>query len=124
MQRPGFWDAQEKAAEVSAEHARAKRRLDGFRGLESDIADLDDLAEMAAEDEGMASELSDQVASIEGRLADGSACYRITVANPEGFARNIVSCTLDGVAVEVGDGPVRVRLPREGGLHEVRVVFG
>jgi len=70
MQRPGFWDSQENAARVSAEHARAKRRLDGFRGLESDIDDLDDLAEMAAEDQGMAAELSDQVASIERRLAE------------------------------------------------------
>jgi peptide chain release factor 2 len=70
MQRPGFWDDQEKAASVSAEHARAKRRLDGFRSLESDIGDLDDLVEMAAEDGAMAAELTDQVASIERRLGE------------------------------------------------------
>ena len=68
MQRPGFWDDQEQAARISAEHSRAQRRLTGFRALESDVADLGDLAEMAAEDEGMASELSEQVASVERRL--------------------------------------------------------
>jgi len=70
MQRPGFWDNQEQAAQVSAEHAGAQRRLKSFRRLESDVADLDDLAEMAAEDEGMATELADQVVSIERRLGE------------------------------------------------------
>ena len=54
MQRPGFWDNQETAARTSAAHARAQRRLEMFRGLESDVADLGDLAEMADEDEEMA----------------------------------------------------------------------
>ncbi len=54
MQRPGFWDDQVTAAATSAKHARAQKRLTGFRSLESDVADLDDLAEMAAEDEEMA----------------------------------------------------------------------
>jgi peptide chain release factor 2 len=69
MQRPGFWDDQETAARISAAHARAQRRLKTFRGLESDVADLDDLAEMAAEDEEMAAELGSQLASAERRLA-------------------------------------------------------
>ena len=47
MQRPGFWDDQSAAAEISAKHARAQRRLEGFRGLESDVADLGELAELA-----------------------------------------------------------------------------
>ena len=70
MQRPGFWDEQAKAAETSAKHARAQRRLQGFTSLGSDVADLDELVEMAAEDEEMASELASQVESIEARLAE------------------------------------------------------
>jgi peptide chain release factor 2 len=70
MQRPGFWDDQAGAAKVSAEHARAQRRLTGFRGLESDVDDLDELAEMAAEDEEIAAELASQLASVEQRLAE------------------------------------------------------
>ena len=57
MGRPGFWDDQEAAAGISAQHARAQRRLETFRGLEAEVADLSDLAEMAAEDEELAAEL-------------------------------------------------------------------
>jgi peptide chain release factor 2 len=70
MGRPGFWDDQEGAARTSAAHARAQKRLEMFRGLESDVADLSDLAEMAAEDEEMAAELDAQLRSVEGRLAE------------------------------------------------------
>jgi len=69
MQRPGFWDDQDAAARTSAAHARAGRKLKTFRGLESDVADLDELAEMASEDEEMAAELASQLASVERRLA-------------------------------------------------------
>jgi peptide chain release factor 2 len=70
MQAPGFWDDQERAAKVSAEHAGVQRRLDSYRSLETDVADLEALEEMAAEDESIASELEDQRASIESRLAE------------------------------------------------------
>ena len=70
MGQPGFWDDQETAARTSAAHARAQERLEIFRGLESDVADLGDLAEMAAEDEEMAAELGAQLASVERRLAE------------------------------------------------------
>jgi peptide chain release factor 2 len=70
MQRPGFWDDQESAARVSARHAAAQRRLTTFRDLESEVGDLGDLAELAAEDEEMAVELSAQLASAERRLAE------------------------------------------------------
>ena len=70
MAEPGFWDDQESAAATSAAHARAKKRLDMFEGLRQDVDDLDELAEMAAEDEEMAAELGSQLASVESRLAE------------------------------------------------------
>jgi peptide chain release factor 2 len=70
MGRPGFWDDQEVAAKTSAQHARAGRRLETFRSLETDIADLDDLVELAEEDEGIAAELDSQLTSVENRLAE------------------------------------------------------
>jgi peptide chain release factor 2 len=70
MQRPGFWDDQAAAARTSAAHAGAQRRLETFRGLESDAADLDELVELAAEDDQMAAELGSQLDSIERRLAE------------------------------------------------------
>jgi peptide chain release factor 2 len=70
MQAPGFWDDQQTAAKVSAEHARATRRLVTWRSLVSDVEDLDALAEMAEEDESLAAELEESLASVEGRLAE------------------------------------------------------
>jgi peptide chain release factor 2 len=70
MQRPGFWDDQTAAAEISAQHARAQRRLNGFRELSKDVDDLGELAELAADDEEMAGELQTQLASVEQRLAE------------------------------------------------------
>jgi peptide chain release factor 2 len=70
MQRPGFWDDQGAAAEISAQHARAQRRLEGFRKLEADVGDLEELADLAAEDQEMAGELTEQLASVERRLSE------------------------------------------------------
>ncbi len=70
MGRPGFWDDQESAAKVSAQHSRVQRRLDMFRGLEGDVAELADLAELADEDEELAAELATQLGTVEGRLAE------------------------------------------------------
>ncbi len=70
MGAPGFWDDQERAAKTSADHARTQRRLEMFRGLESESADLEELAEMATEDTELAAELDSQLTSVESRLAE------------------------------------------------------
>jgi peptide chain release factor 2 len=69
MQRPGFWDDQERASRTAPAHKRAQERLATFRELESDVADLDELAELAEDDPEIATELSAQLDSIEGQLA-------------------------------------------------------
>ena len=68
MGEPGFWDDQDRAAKVSAEHARASRQLSAFRELESDVDDLEPLAELVEEDPELASELEEQYASVQQRL--------------------------------------------------------
>jgi peptide chain release factor 2 len=68
MGTPGFWDDQERAAQVSAEHARTSRKLETYRALERDVEDLEPLAELAEEDPEIASELDEQVAAVESRL--------------------------------------------------------
>jgi peptide chain release factor 2 len=68
MGATGFWDDQERAAQVTAEHARATRKLNVFRGLESDVADLEPLAELAEDDPEMATELEQQLVSVQERL--------------------------------------------------------
>jgi peptide chain release factor 2 len=68
MGAAGFWEDQERAAKVSAEHARASRKLGVFRELESDVEDLEPLAELAEEDPDLASELEEQIAGVQARL--------------------------------------------------------
>ena len=70
MQAPGFWDDQQTAAKVSAEHARATRRLDGWRALVAEVDDLGALAELAEEDPSVAGEVEDDMATVETRLAE------------------------------------------------------
>jgi peptide chain release factor 2 len=68
MGAPGFWDDQERAARVSAEHSRASRKLTVFRALERDVEDLGPLAELAEEDPEIAGELEEQVRVVQERL--------------------------------------------------------
>ena len=46
LSEPGFWDDQNRAARVSAEHARVLRRLEGYRALQREFDDARELAEM------------------------------------------------------------------------------
>ena len=69
MGAPGFWDDQESAARVSAEHARASRKLELWQALQRDAGDLEALIELADEDASLAAEVDQQLADIEGRLA-------------------------------------------------------
>ncbi len=68
MGAPGFWDDQERAAKTSAEHARATKKFELYTALERDVDDLEPLAEMADEDPELASELEEQIQSVQERL--------------------------------------------------------
>jgi peptide chain release factor 2 len=68
MQVPGFWDDSSTAAKVNTEHARTTRKLKAFQELAADIEDLDGLVELAEEDDELAGELQEQLASVENRL--------------------------------------------------------
>src|SRR5579884_2501871 len=68
MGEPGFWEEQERAAQLGAEHARASRRLTLYRELERDVDDLEPLAELAEEDPDIARELDEQIRQVQQRL--------------------------------------------------------
>ena len=70
MGAPGFWADQERAAKVSAQHARASRKLEQFRSLQSEVDDLEGLNELAAEDSSLADELTEQIDAVEARLGE------------------------------------------------------
>jgi peptide chain release factor 2 len=65
LQRPGFWDDQQHAARLSAEHARLTKRLDRYRRLRREY---DDAVELAAMDGDMADEISQSLAPLRAEL--------------------------------------------------------
>jgi peptide chain release factor 2 len=70
MGEPGFWDDPEAAGRTGAEHSRLQRRVETFDRLRSDADDLEGLAELAEEDDELAPELEEAIASVESRLGE------------------------------------------------------
>jgi peptide chain release factor 2 len=71
MQKPGFWDDQERAASLSAEHSRTSRKLERYRRIESELDDLEGLAALDEDgDDSLRAELTEQVVSVEQELAE------------------------------------------------------
>jgi peptide chain release factor 2 len=69
MQRPGFWDDKQRAAQIAAEHSRARGKLEAFRELESELNDLAAIAGMAGDDESLQEELAEQLGAVESQLS-------------------------------------------------------
>ena len=62
---PGFWDDRQRAAQVSAEHARLSRRLERYRRLTQDYQDAQELLAM---DGDMAAEIESSIAPLRQEL--------------------------------------------------------
>ena len=65
LSAPGFWDDQQRAADVSAEHARLTKRLERFNRLRRDYADAVELLDMDGE---MASEIEASLLPLRAEL--------------------------------------------------------
>jgi peptide chain release factor 2 len=71
MQVPGFWDDPQAASRVSSEHAQLRDRRAEYEQLSGDVADLDDLIEVArseGEGEEFIQELADGLQRVEALL--------------------------------------------------------
>lgn len=68
MQEPGFWDDQERAAALAAEHARTSRRMESLAALQRELADLEGLAELLQQDSGLEAELHESLDSLQRAL--------------------------------------------------------
>jgi peptide chain release factor 2 len=66
LSEPGFWDDQQRAARVSAEHSRLARRLDRYEHLTRDYDDARELFEMDGE---MADEIASSIVPLRRELA-------------------------------------------------------
>jgi peptide chain release factor 2 len=65
MGEPGFWDDQERAAQISTEHARVARRLERYRRL---AREYEDAKELLALDSSLESEIAEQLRPIQSEL--------------------------------------------------------
>jgi peptide chain release factor 2 len=65
MGEPGFWDDQSRAAEISAEHARASRKLERYDRLQREFADARELFQL---DGDLAGELDEHLRPLEREL--------------------------------------------------------
>jgi peptide chain release factor 2 len=65
MGEPGFWDDQQRAADISSEHARATRRLERYEGLTRDYEEARELFEL---DGDLAAELDGHLRPLEQEL--------------------------------------------------------
>jgi peptide chain release factor 2 len=63
--QPGFWDDQQRAASVSAEHSRVAKRLERYERLNREYEDAVELLEM---DDGMADEIAGSLAPLRREL--------------------------------------------------------
>ena len=68
MGEPGFWDDQQRAASLSAEHARLTKRLGLYDGLAAEVRDLEELLELASD--GELGELDDSLGALQRQLAE------------------------------------------------------
>ena len=66
MEAPGFWDDQQKAAKISSERARVQRKLETMSSLESEVAELDSMLELADEEPEWRDELERSVDRLSG----------------------------------------------------------
>jgi len=65
MGEPGFWDDQERAAQISTEHSRVQRKLDRYELL---IREYEDARELYSMDGGMEAEIADSIAPLKQEL--------------------------------------------------------
>ena len=68
MAAPDFWDHKEDAQNTVAALSAAKNVIDPYEKVQKEAAELDELIEMAAEDEEMLEEVSNMVKELEKEL--------------------------------------------------------
>ncbi len=67
MGAPGFWDDQQRAAALSAEHARLSRRIERYDGLAAEVSDLEQLLELSSGD-GELDEIAAAIVPLQRQL--------------------------------------------------------
>jgi peptide chain release factor 2 len=70
MSRPGFWDDQERARELSARFSRVQGRIGLLEGLRGSLSDSEELLELADGDGDLLSEVEEELRRVERVLEE------------------------------------------------------
>lgn len=89
MSLPGFWDHQEIAQKLVQELKRTKEMVDPWGTMESEISDLEEIIELAGEDESLVDEVAAEVADLEDKL--NRLEFSVMLSRPEDTKPAILS---------------------------------
>ena len=97
MSRPGFWDDQERAREVSARFSRVQARISLMEGLRGSLSDSEELLELAAEEGDLLPEVEEELRQIERVLEEQEIARLFTGEYDEGGAILTINSGAGGV---------------------------
>ncbi len=86
MSRPGFWDDQERAREVSAGFSRVEGRLRMLDDLRARLADSGELLELAEGDEDLLGEVAEELGRVQRALEEQEVARLFSGPHDEGDA--------------------------------------
>ena len=86
MSRPGFWNDQERARELSARFSRVQGRIALLEGLRGSLSDSEELLELAEEDGELLSEVEEELRRVERVLEEQEVARLFSGEYDEGDA--------------------------------------
>lgn len=88
--RPGFWDDPDAAQQTMQELTRLKETVDPWRTMQSQLKELDELAELAAaeEDSGMAQDLETELSGLREQF--GKLEFQALLSGPQDASNAIL----------------------------------
>ncbi len=100
MSRPGFWDDQEKAREVSARFSRTEERIRLLEGLRGSLSDSEELLELAEGDRDLLSEVEEELGRVERALEEQEVARLFSGEYDEGDAILTINSGAGGVEAQ------------------------
>jgi peptide chain release factor 2 len=97
MSRPGFWDDQEEAKEVSAEFSRVEGRLRLLDDLRLRLTEAEELLELAEEEEELVGEVTEELGRVEKVLEAQEVARLFSGEYDEGAAILTINSGAGGV---------------------------
>jgi peptide chain release factor 2 len=97
MSRPGFWDDQERARELSARFSRVQGRIGLLEGLRGSLSDSEELLELADGDGDLLSEVEEELRRVERVLEEQEVARLFTGEYDEGDAILTINSGAGGV---------------------------